>query len=400
MGNQVFECQHCDAPLPETKGLTEVRCTYCNTVNRLQAQQPPQPRSRPPVPQPTSPPSKSSSGKSRRGKALLIILIIAIGIGGAIYFYDPFHVWDGITGPVHMDINGRTMMIGRVRLVRDDDQLFVQGTWADTGERAWRYGPLGSYSVGAHTVRYALSAGSLALSGPRSELRILDPATGQERFGMQLSDAVEHICLTGEPSQVVVETVDHRRALLNLTVGQLTEYTGKPFKPCLQMATGTRVADRGEASLEPQLDGFRLMRTWRDGQSGVAVLKKDPGTPHPIVAGFAPGSGQVIWQAPLSLADPVSVKDPGMNDYPGDISATRFVVAYAVGSEERRLACFDTRNGARLWDVALKELFAVDRIDRVVASARYGFIERTSSLDIYDLTNGELIDTVGDDTYE
>ena len=143
-------------------------------------------------------------------------------------------------------------------------------------------------------------------------------------------------------------------------------------------------------------DAFRRVRL----QLGVSVMVKAPGTPLVLIVGFDVASGAVKWKEPIAAADPMAITEPGTSNYPGALLGSRFVVAYGVGSEKRRVTAFDTDRGQRLWDTELKDIFAVDHIDRVVVSESFAFVQRTSSLDVVDMKTGKLLGAIGMDTYD
>ena len=114
--------------------------------------------------------------------------------------------------------------------------------------------------------------------------------------------------------------------------------------------------------------------------------------------GFDPESKRTTWRQLLPSVDPNTVN--GSSDIAGALAAKRYVGFYPVGSEGRRLTAFDAANGARLWDVALRGILAVDSVDDVVLTEHFVYVVRTSSLDVLSAESGKLIGAIGNEIYD
>ena len=97
----------------------------------------------------------------------------------------------------------------------------------------------------------------------------------------------------------------------------------------------------------------------------------------------------------MPTVDPLSVRASEHDALGGG----RYLAIYGVGSAGWHLTALDAKDGTRLWDVTLRPLFAVDDIDSLVVTRQFAYVNRTSSLEIYDAATGKLLGTVGNDTY-
>ena len=52
------------------------------------------------------------------------------------------------------------------------------------------------------------------------------------------------------------------------------------------------------------------------------------------------------------------------------------------------------------WDITLRGIFAVDRVNGLQATEQHVFVTRTSSLEIYAVSDGRLLGTIGRETYD
>ncbi|MGB1277081.1 MAG: hypothetical protein ACPG77_15155, partial [Nannocystaceae bacterium] len=82
------------------------------------------------------------------------------------------------------------------------------------------------------------------------------------------------------------------------------------------------------------------------------------------------------------------------------LAAGRFISIYGSGQDFWHLTALDAKTGARLWDTKLRPLFSVDQVDKVTVTATHVFVNRTSSLEVFDASSGKLLGTVGNETYD
>jgi hypothetical protein len=140
------------------------------------------------------------------------------------------------------------------------------------------------------------------------------------------------------------------------------------------------------------------MRVYVEGENGVVAGAKSPGTPVPTAVGFDPKTRKVRWKKPVVACDPMSVN--GSSFSKDALAAGRYVATYREGTETWHAAAFDAGSGDPLWDVTLRGIFAVDRINGVAASEAFVYIVRMSSIEVRGARDGKLVGVVGKETYD
>ena len=303
-------------------------------------------------------------------------------------------LWDRVGGPpVPVTIQGQEAVVGRMRL--DDDQLYIVATDAATVRPLWKLGPLGTYSDGYQVTHFVIAGSSVVVTDARGTLRIYDLVSGQERKTVALRDRATNLCLAG-PSTVAVAVLDNQHVALD--TGSLTLSEAALPAGCDAHRSSFRRGDSREDSprtRKPTARGFSVTDAHAEGELGVAAAVKSPGTPTPYALGFTPKTREIRWQQLLPTVDPLSVSATEHDA----LVAGRYLAIYGVGSAGWHLTALDAHDGARLWDTELRPLFAVDSIEALVVTAQFAYVNRTSSLDIYDAATGKLRGTVGSETY-
>jgi outer membrane protein assembly factor BamB len=309
----------------------------------------------------------------------------------------PF-VWDDVGGPpILTTIDGKEAVLGRGRTVNDGDRLYGILTDAATLTERYRLGPFGTYSEGYLSTHFAVTKGVVLATDFHSNLHFYELSTGKETASLSLSDRVECLSVAGD-GRVRIEQVDGK----SLEVDALTRTTtvasqrrSRRSELCQRRSVERLARPATEA---PTVDGFAALRVFVDGAEAIAAGKKSPGTPVPWVVGFEPTSKRILFRQLLPTVDPNTVD--ANSELPGALAAHRYVSVYPVGTEGHRATALDARNGARLWDVELRGIFAVDRIEDLVLSDSFAYVVRTSSLDVLDARTGRLIGAIGKDTYD
>ena len=413
-----LRCPSCGAPLPppvEGKSL----CSYCErtvTVAQLaplQAQQ--------------NAPPRSGSSKG----VLALATLLGVGIAGysgvralvsmndveskvseaqtrvaeavkaaAVEANRERMLWDDVGGPpVPAQIGGKEAVLGRLRTVTTGDHLFIIANDSATLTTRWKAGPFGTYSEGYLATHFVVIGDRVVVSDFHSRLHFLDLRTGTELATLNLTDRVE--CMTIDQGRVRLIQADEKSLYVDPTNRSTTVIPKQEVRKRWDDPNCERksVERKGKSRVQaPSVDGFEAYRVLTDGAEAVAAGKKSPGTPVPQVVGFEPKSRRVLWRQILPSVDPNTVD--ASSALAGDLAGHRYVGVYPVGSETHRLTAFDSRSGARLWDVKLRNIFAVDRIDDIVVTDQFVYVVRTNSLDVLEAKSGKLIGAVGDDTYD
>jgi hypothetical protein len=309
-------------------------------------------------------------------------------------------LWDDVGGPpIPVPIDGRENVLGRLRAIEGSDQLYIVATDSATLKTRWRAGPYGSYSDAYQCTHFVVAGERVVISDLHSKLHFMELKSGQELATLDLTDRVQ--CMMLENGRVRVIQVDDKTLLVDPVSRLTTILPAKEHKKAWDMPQcKDKAVERKalEALSAPAVEGFEAYRVFVDGNEGIAAGKKAPGTPVPQVVGFDPKAKRALWRQILPSVDPNTVDTSSA--LAGDLAGHRYVGVYPVGTEIHRLTAFDARNGARLWDVKFRGIFAVDRIDDIVVTEQFVYAVRSSSLDVLDVKTGKLIGAVGDDSYD
>jgi len=401
-------CTHCGARLPEQQAADRYKCGYCGSLFAV-ADSPSAPAPAP-APAVTAAPRRRGKGPSLGALLGSLGALLPFAVGGFFLYRSlgpmvkgsvsglrlgsPLRaLWDRAGGPpVPVQLGGREAVLGRMRL--SEDQLYIVATDSATAQPLWKLGPLGTYGEGYQLTHFQVAGSVVVVSDVRGSLRIHELASGKEVKTIALRDRATQLCLAA-PSAVAVAVLDRHHVTLDTDSLTLREAPLPAGCEGSRFAQTRRARDENGRVKKPALRGFEVETAHAEGDYGVAAAVKSPGTPVPYAIGFEPQTRQVRWQQLLPTVDPLSVRKSEHDALAGG----RYLALYGVGSAGWHLTALDAKDGARLWDVTLRPLFAVDSIESLVVTARFAYVNRTSSLEIYDAATGRLVGTVGKDTY-
>ncbi len=450
-----LDCPHCGAQLPAQAPSGQVTCEYCGTgfqaaqaggartqagealdpdtlaakiARELQsgahAPAAAQTADRPPEP---SPPSARRSSRAIRTTVLMTILVALVPAGVAMYSAGLFEdipglsnipsagelvdratgehlIYDTVGGPPQpVTIGGESAIVGRTRASHADDQLFVEAYDAATVDRHWRIGPLGSYGDAYRAAHFAAHDDYVFVTDPQPTLRVHDLESGEELETIALTDRVDTLCIPpvdSDHDSIWIEQVDERTSLLDLDALTLEE-AGRPgwcpqsTENVLGIPTTSNAVDNARA---PRVEGMRTTAAFVDDDLGVALGVRDPGTAIPLMAGFDPDSREIRYQHDVAADVDGQVRERSAQH--AALRNERFFATYGSGSDAWHITAFDAETGARLWNTTLRPLFAVDSLDALVASDDHVYVMRTSSVEVFSADDGELLGTVGRETYD
>lgn len=430
------KCTACGASLPprEDQGGS-ITCDYCGSLFVPVREErprrpdppprPPRPAPRPPAPMPApapQPPVVVIHRRVRRGGGcgiVLVALMMMVGIGGLVGYLvvgqtglkeigeriaNEFRratrgtmLWDSVGGsPVAVTVGGEPAIVGRVRHM-PDDELSVAAFRPSTGERLWSIDDLGTYSDGYQHTRFAVASGRVVVSDFKGEVRIAALRDGHVERVVRLTDKVKDVCRLSDGKGVWLDVIDERPLRLDPETGA-TSPMPRPAECPEAWRGGARKLREEAAALAPAVPGFQVKRVLFLGSTAIAAGVKAPGTAIPQAVRYDPGTGAIEWRTALPTVDPGTVR--GDEFEADDLNVGRYVGVYGVGSKGWRVTAVDAKTGTRSWDVELRRIFAVDRVDEVVVSRRYVYVVRTSSVDVLDLATGKRVSTIGDETYE
>src|SRR5690606_15324347 len=115
----------------------------------------------------------------------------------------------------------------------------------------------------------------------------------------------------------------------------------------------------------PEVEKLEIQFVFERNGKAVALGHTKPGTKVPTAVAFDPASKKVLWQTPTPSVSKSTVRD---EDKFGAIAGNVFVTTYGAGQEDWYITALDLGTGARVWETKFRPLFAVDRINGLVAS--------------------------------
>jgi hypothetical protein len=414
-----LECDNCGAKVPARQAQPGVhKCEYCGHEFRIAPTQQPRPKPAPaPRPAPQRPRRASTPRGGKRGAGAVAIVAVFVAMGAALGAWllvskdmgggksgskvlssvlGERLTWDHVGGdPVPVDVGGAEHIVGRVRSQSRDGQLSIMVVNARTLKPLWRTPDLGTYSEAYRAIRYAVVGDRVLVSDKRNVLHVHDAKDGKELKTHKVTDRVEQLCPMKEGSAVWVQVLDKRHLTFDVKSFAAEEALKRPAH-CPRSVFMSR---HRRPRLRRRIKGMRPRRLFRQGELAVVLGEKYPGTKVPVVAGVEPKRrGKVLWQKPLAAVDQTSVRT-SFNRWFGGIGGKRFIAPYGVGSKAWRVVALDAQTGDQLWDVTLRELFAVDHIKAFVVTEGLVYIGRTSSLEVLDAKDGKLLGAVGTESY-
>jgi len=307
-------------------------------------------------------------------------------------------LWDDNGGPpAPVKIDGKPAVIGRTRVVHPTDALYIDAYTMD-GERAWRVEGLGGYSEGYQFTRFGVSGDHVVVTDASGKVRIVALQTGAVEHEVALSDRVRELCRVPADdgdANIWIKQIDDKAFSVDAATGELAE--GALPEACEQHGRVARL--RATLPVEPpEVDDAKVLRTYQEGEIAIAAAVKAPGTEIPRAIAFDPESKEVLWDEVVSKVSAASNRQ-NSSEFSA-LAAGRYFAVYGEGQDLWHVAALDAKTGTSLWDVKLREIFAVDSIDGLFASDTHVFVVRTSSMEVLDASSGELVLTIGTESYD
>jgi hypothetical protein len=315
-------------------------------------------------------------------------------------------MWDTVGGPpmpATVGNGGVEGFVGRLRTHGDDDLWYAAFEGAKLAE-VWKVGPFGTYSQGYQSTFASLVGHHVVVTDYRANVHVYDVTTGKESHTLKLSDRAKAMCAAPDgKSHVWIEVSDEKNVLFDAEAGTASPAQRPAWCPD-DWATSNdcrgwlkrgppRLTCRG-AEAAPKVNAFQAENVIEEGDLGVALGKKHPGTGVPMAVGFDPKSKALRWEQPLSSGDQTSVAESSTTSIMDALAGGRFVAPYETAPKGWHFTAFDARSGQRLWEVPLQPLIGVDNPEGFALSATRVYVMRTSSLEVYDARTGTLVGTV------
>lgn len=269
-----------------------------------------------------------------------------------------------------------------------------------TFRRLWRIGPLGELGTETTYTKVAVAGNRVLVVDSRANLAFYDVTNGTEKGRVKLTDRAKRIVVGPGGSEAFIEVNDKQDVVIDVKAGtSKTSPTLPKWMPAklpfpdsfdcdIHFRNSWAKATCISRKQVPRVAGFEAQNGLVEGDFGVGLGKKTPGTGTPTLVGFDPDDKKVRWTVPLA-ADGLSIKEGAPRV--ADLVAGRVVVAYGPTSGNSKVAAFDAQSGKRLWEntttTSADPLFTVTS-DRV-------YVAMSPSLRVYDAKTGALVGTVG-----
>jgi PQQ-like domain len=436
-------CTNCGAsiqvPAPEPGAPTRITCRYCGISFEPVAPPPPPVRERVVVIAPNLPEAArvAAAAVAARSVATIVRTIVSFalllslgGIGVCVTQWKAMHAlgtvsgldlklptlptvssffWDTVFGPpIPAAVGGGHVegFVGRVR-TRGDDQLWVVAFEGSKLGQFWKVGPFGTYSQGGPSNFATVVASHVVVTDYKAAVHVYDLAAGHEQRTLKLSDRAKAMCNApdGKP-HVWIEVADKRDVMVDVEAGTVTPAARPAWCPDPWASSddcrgwlkrgSMRPGCRGP-ELSPKVNGFQAVNVIEEGDLGVALGKKHPGTAVPVAVGFDPHAKSVRWEQPVVSGDQNNAAELGTTAVMDALEGGRFVTPYELTPKGWHFTAFDARSGQRLWDTELQSAIGVENPEGFSLSADRVYVMRSSSIEVYDAKTGTLVGTVGQD---
>jgi hypothetical protein len=408
-------CAGCGAPLGPWEQNGHVRCAFCGRDNFIQQQQQ------------MAPPRPPGAPNAAAGAVIALAVggvVLTAGIGVAVSVFSSvtsgtsFSIGDGsgpgaggvvpagehmqwgggrnTVLPVAIDDDGVEDFVGMYRLFDGSEQrMAIGGFDGKTLERKWKSAELGTLSQNGYTMRMGLAGRRVVVTDSRYTAHVIEVATGKEVGAVQLSDQPRNMCSEGTGgSRVWIEVADKRNVLVDVSTAKATVTPARPsFCP---KAEGDACESASVPCLDedaaPKTEGLSVRTVLIDGDLGVAVGHKTPGTPVPTLQGFDAKTKTARWSA--TIAPDALAMSTGM-DTPVDLMGGRIYTVYGQVSKGYHLVAFDARTGARTWDVLIPRSESGSDPDQIVVTPKRIYVPHWTWLDVFETAQGKHVGTVG-----
>ena len=266
-------------------------------------------------------------------------------------------------------------------------------------------GPLGTYTQAYQSTFTSVVGSRVVVTDYKANVHVYDLSTGRETHTVKLSDRAKAMCAAPDGrSHVWIEVADKSDVLLDADAGTTSRAARPAWCPDLWAASDDcrgwlkrglpRAGCRG-ADAAPKVNAFQAVNVVEQGDLGVALGKKHPGTALPAAVGFDPKTKAVRWEQPIVSGDQSNGAELSTTAIMDALEGGRFVTPYELSPKGWHFTAFDARSGQRLWDVELQSVLGVDNPEGFSLSSERVYVMRTSSLEVYDAKTGALVGSVG-----
>ena len=418
-------CPNCSAALV-VKDARVVKCEYCGKEVELEKE------SRPPqVSAPRPAPVKVTVATPKSPKVVVIaVLIPVIFAGGMIAFSvmmakraqqgvsDPagghspkgesIH-WESRILPALARVNGDEVddIISRYTLYENErSNVYIGAFDGQSFKRLWKAGPFGDTSkdgASQHT-HFVVTGSRVAVTDHATMVHILDLATGTEQRAVRLSDRATRGCAPPDGSDKAwIEVADEQNVSIDLTTGAIQpmerpEYCRKEVELTHSSRCWHQDFQRSRQALADCIAPSKLGKSksfnpeygLKAEGKVVALGHKQPGTRVPMVAGY--DGTKPIWVRNIAGDAQANVGEgtPAV----ADMAFGHLIIQYQL-DKSWRLISLDPATGNTQWDAPIPNTDWADDSDLVLLSKTNVYLPNKQYLHIYDISNGNLLGTIG-----
>ncbi len=366
-------CPNCGASLQVAPGVSQVVCPYCQVTSELRASLPP----------PPAPPGAGAPARSSGWAVAAAVVVAVIGIAASLIArllpsevkQRAARLRDDALGrsaaprtsfadfPFLYDVNadGTADVLGMIRLLQAGSPYHLAALDGRDGRELWRSDVLTAEAAESMSLR-SLIADSFVVVDELGTVQAYSAKTGRLQWTRALGARAQRLC-QGE-GFVRIMAASGRAQDLTLATGQ--PLAAPPTVPCRSLGASGLAADgyqwvscgdyrNRRSGSAPGASLFRDCRALVPDEGERALLLGDRASGDGVALVAAVQGDALLWQTVVPAVEPLSTRvhlAPPMAAMDG----RRVVVPYPLlRNKGVRLAAFDARTGARLWDVAVHD---------------------------------------------
>ncbi len=320
--------------------------------------------------------------------------------------------WIGHKQPMLVDINGDGILdvLGWIRIIKLSSKNYYEHLAVFnpvSGQKLWDTGPLVA-SGQSGDVRAALAGDKLLFADSTGVLRGFSLANGSPVWQSLLGERAEKFC-AAENGFALVHTRDKRVLRITLATGQvLPAGVWDSDKPCplLQNDNDTVgpffTLKDSRIRENIRIEGMNIDNILTNITNGktIALGYRKPGTRVPVISAFEnvisknKNEGKVLWSSSVTTQNPLTLKEGSPEK--AAAASDHIFVAYEMQESKagNRLSCLNQNSGQIIWDVPIPNS-DTGSIGGMTASAHHVFVAHWTYLDIFQLSDGVHVKTIG-----
>jgi hypothetical protein len=281
-------------------------------------------------------------------------------------------------------------VVGLMSTQNEDGQVsyYVGAFDGATLTRLWRAGPVAVLERGDRPPIVQIY-GEIVVAAESNAVLMYELATGEETATVRTSDRVVELCAAlPDRTKLWARVADGKNVLIDLSNGDFKAHEAQPAG-CNQVSSKTPKLDA------PVVPGFVSTRVLVDGDVGIAVGTKTPGTPIPMALGFDPKGKKVRWQHSIAESDESTGVMPSAGRIV-ELADGHIFATYKHPMTGWRFTTIDGKSGDRPWDVLVPDGSAA--MGTIAVTSTRVYLAHATCLDMFEKTTGRLVGTIGEAT--